>query len=50
MNMKLGNGVEGYFLLVRMIFSKIGYFLVSRILLVEEISSLVSQIQATVVS
>lgn len=35
--MILGNGVEDYFLLLRMIFSKIGYFLVCRLLLVVNI-------------
>ena len=33
MNTILGNGVEEYFLLLRMIFSKRGYFLVCRLLL-----------------
>lgn len=32
--MILGNGMEEYFLFLRMIFSKIGYFLVCRLLLV----------------
>lgn len=37
--MMLGNGVEDYFLLLRMIFSKRGYFLVCRLLWVVDLYS-----------
>lgn len=39
MSMMLGNGVEDYFLLLRMTFFKRGYFLVCRLLRVEDIYS-----------